>query len=107
MANVIVSPAARRDLIGIRDYISDELANPDAAQRILKLLRTSIESLRDMPERGMPLDAVLSVHTDYRFLVCENYRVFYLCEVYLCEANQVEVVRVLHMLQDYMRALFL
>ena len=102
MANVIVSPAARRDLIGIRDYISDELANPDAALRILKLLRTSIESLRDMPERGVPLDAVLSVHTDYRFLICENDRIFY-----LCEGNQVEVVRVLHMLQDYMRALFL
>ena len=92
MANVIVSPAARRDLIGIRDYISDELANPDAALRILKLLRTSIESL----------DAVLSVHTDYRFLVCENYRIFD-----LCEGDQVEVVRVLHTLQDYMRALFL
>ena len=98
MANVIVSPAARKDLIGIRD----EPANPDAAVRILKLLRTGIESLRDMPERGMPLDAVLSVHTDYRFLVCENYRIFY-----LCEGDQVEVVRVLHSLQDYMRALFL
>ena len=98
MANVIVSPAARRDLIGIRD----EPANPDAAVRILKLLRTGIESLRDMPERGMPLDAVFSVHTDYRFLVCENYRIFY-----LCEGDQVEVVRVLHSLQDYMRALFL
>lgn len=102
MANVIVSQAARRDLIGIRDYVSIELDNPDTAQRILKLLRTSIESLRDMPERGMPLDAVLSVHTDYRFLVCENYRIFY-----LCEGDQVEVVRVLHTRQDYMRALFL
>ena len=70
--------------------------------RILKLLRTSIESLRDMPGKGTPLDAVVSVHTDYRFLVCENYRVFY-----LCEGDQVEVVRVLHTLQDYMRALFL
>lgn len=99
---MIVSQAARRDLIGIRDYVSIELDNPDAAQRILKLLRTSIESLRDIPERGMPLDAVLSVHTDYRFLVCENYRIFY-----LCEGDQVEVVRVLHTLQDYMRALFL
>ena len=102
MANVIVSQAARRDLIGIRDYVSIELDNPDAALRILRLLCTGIESLRDMPERGMPLDAVLSVHTDYRFLVCENYRVFY-----LCEGDQVEVVRVLHTLQDYMRALFL
>lgn len=98
---MIVSPAARRDLIGIRDYVSDELANPDAALRILKLLRDSIESLRDMPERGKPLDAVLSIHTDYRFLIGENYRIFY-----LCEEDQVEVVRVLHTLQDYMRALF-
>ena len=102
MAKVIVSPAARDDLIGIRDYISDELADPDAALRILKLLRAGIEGLQDMPERGKPLDAVLSVHTDYRFLVCENYRIFY-----LCDGDQVEVVRVLHTLQDYMRALFL
>lgn len=101
MANVIVSPAARKDLIGIRDYISDELVNPDAALRILREIRDSIESLRDMPERGKPLDAMLSIHTDYRFLVCENYRVFY-----LCEGDQVEVIRVLHTLQDYMRALF-
>ena len=36
MTSVIVSPAARRDLIGIRDYISDELANPDAARRFEK-----------------------------------------------------------------------
>ena len=99
---MIVSPAARRDLISIRDYISDELANPDAALRILKLLRASIESLRDMPERGKPLDAILSVHTDYRFMVCENYRIFY-----LCEGERVEVVRALHTLQDYMRTLFL
>ena len=71
------------------------------ALRILKQLRNSIESLQNMPERGMPLDAVLSVRTDYRFLVCGNYRIFY-----LCEGNSVEVVRVLHDLQDYMRALF-
>lgn len=102
MATVIVSPAARRDLIGICDYVSIELDNPDAAQRILKLLRDSIESLQDMPERGKPLDAVLSVHTDFRFLVYENYRIFY-----LCEGDQVEIVRVLHTLQDYMKALFL
>ena len=102
MAQVIVSPAARRDLIGIRNYIHDELCNPDAATRILGMLKTNVESLREMPERGKPLDAVLSVHTEYRFLVCESYRVFY-----LYDGRQVEVVRILHDLQDYMRALFL
>lgn len=101
VASVIVSPAARRDLIAINDYIRDELANPDAALRILRLLRYGIESLQDMPERGKPLDAILSVHTDFHFLVCENYRVFY-----LCDGDQVEIIRVLHVLQDYMRALF-
>ena len=55
VASVIVSLAARRDLIAINDYIRDELANPDAALRILRLLRDGIESLRDMPERGKPL----------------------------------------------------
>lgn len=101
MARVIVSRVARKDLIGIRDYIRDELCNPDAAERILSQLRAAIESLQDMPERGKPLDSLLSVHTEYRFLVCENYRIFY-----LYDGGDVEIVRVLHTLQDYMRALF-
>ena len=54
-----------------------------------------------MPERGKPLDAVLSVPTDYRCMVYERYRVFY-----LWDGARIEIVRVLHNLQDYMRALF-
>ena len=102
MAEVIVSRLARNDLIHIRDYIQNELSNPDAALRIMAQLKQAMESLQTMPERGKPLDAILAVHTQYRFLVCESYRIFY-----LYDAQQVEVVRVLHTLQDYMRALFL
>ena len=102
MAEVIVSRLARNDLVHIRDYIQNELSNPDAALRIMVQLKQAMESLQTMPERGKPLDAILAVHTQYRFLVCESYRIFY-----LYDAQQVEVVRVLHTLQDYMRALFL
>ena len=102
MAEVIVSRLARNDLVHIRDYIQNELSNPDAALRIMAQLKQAMESLQTMPERGKPLDAILAVHTQYRFLVCESYRIFY-----LYDAHQVEVVRVLHTLQDYMRALFL
>jgi plasmid stabilization system protein ParE len=102
MAEVIVSRLARNDLIHIRDYIQNELSNPAAALRIMAQLKQTMESLQTMPERGKPLDAILAVHTQYRFLVCESYRIFY-----LYDAQQVEVVRVLHTLQDYMRALFL
>lgn len=101
MAEVIVSRLASKDLINIRDYIRDELNNPDAASRILLELKTAMESLRSMPERGKPLDSVIHVHTEYRYLVCGRYRVFY-----LYHDNQVEIVRVLQTLQDYMRALF-
>ena len=102
MAEVIVSRLARNDLVNIRDYIQNELSNPDAALRIMAQLKQAMQSLQTIPERGKPLDAILAVHTQYRFLVCESYRIFY-----LYDAQQVEVVRVLHALQDYMRALFL
>ena len=102
MAEVIVSRLARNDLVHIRDYIQNELSNPDAALCIMAQLKQAMESLQTMPERGKPLDAILAVHTQYRFLVCESYRIFY-----LYDAQQVEVVRVLHTLQDYMHALFL
>ena len=102
MAEVIVSRLARNDLVHIRDYIQNELSNPDAALRIMAQLKQAMKSLQTMPERGKPLDAILAVHTQYRFLVCESYRIFY-----LYDAQQVEVVRVLHTLQNYMRALFL
>jgi len=102
MAEVIVFRLARNDLVHIHDYIRDELSNPDAVHRIMVQLKQAMESLQSMPERGKPLDAILAVHTEYRFLVCGNYRVFY-----LYDGQQVEVVRVLYTLQDYMRALFL
>ena len=102
MAHVTLSRQAGRDLHAIRDYIQDELLHPDAAMNIIRALREHIESLAHMPERGVPLDTVLSIHTGFRFLVCKNYRIFY-----LTDGATVEVVRVLHSLQDYMRALFL
>lgn len=102
MPNVIVSQEARRDIAAIRQYIRDELGNPDAARDTVRALRKTVQGLKNMPDRGVPLDTVLSVHTEYRFLLCKNYRVFY-----LCDEDTVEVVRILHNLQDYMRALFL
>ena len=102
VAEVTVSRLARSDLVHIRDYIQDELSNPDAALRITARLKQAMQSLQSMPERGKPLDAILAVHTEYRFLVCESYRIFY-----LYDGQKVEIVRVLHTLQDFMRALFL
>ena len=100
--SIIVSREARKDLVQIRQYISEELCNPDVAVRIMGLLKKSIASLSDFPGRGRPLDALIPVHTDYRYLVCENYCVFY-----LSKDSDVVVIRILHQRQDCLRALFI
>lgn len=102
MARVTLSKEAQRDLVSIRDYIRDELCNPSVAQRIIACLKKSVQSLEKISGRGRPLDALISVHTEYRHLVCEHYCIFYL------EGNeQVIVVRILHQRQDSLQALFL
>ncbi len=100
MPHMIVSKEARQDLISIRQYIEEELANPDAARRIIARLKQSVLSLEAFPWKGRPLDALLSVHTEYRYLVCESYCIFY-----VVGAENVIVVRILHQRQDCVRAL--
>ena len=102
MATVTVSKEARKDLVSIRQYIEQELCNPTAAQRIIGLLKKSILALETFPGRGKPLDALIPVHTEYRYLVCENYCIFYLTNY-----EEVVIVRILHQRQDSLKALFL
>lgn len=77
MPRVSVSREAVKDLNSMRDYIRDDLCNPTAATYIMGEIKKSILSLSDFFGRGRPLDALISVHTEYRYLVCEHYCVFY------------------------------
>ncbi len=97
---VVVSKEARRDLEGIRRYILEELANPEAARRIMTRLKQGVLSLEALPWRGKPLDAMISVHTEYRCLICESYCIFY-----VIDGENVMIVRILHQRQDCVRAL--
>ena len=101
MPRLIVSKEARNDLIAIHRYIRDELENPTAAVRIIRALKDSMERLKEYPGIGKPLDALIPVHTEYRYLVCENYCVFY-----LTNERETMVIRILHQRQDCLRALF-
>jgi len=102
VARVTVTKAARQDLLSIRAYIRDDLSNPDAARRIIAELKRSMQNLQQFPGRGRPLDALIPFHTEYRYLVCENYCIFY-----LGDETDVVIVRVLHQRQDCLRALMI
>lgn len=96
---VRISPVAIADVQEIGAYIAEE--NPGAASRMAHLLLSRIEQLADFPEIGSSLGARINMKTDYRFLACGDYLVFY-----RIEGDFVSVYRVLNGVRDYLSILF-
>ena len=101
MPEPILSQLAKQDLAGIETYISIELNNPIAAQRIVTLITERIRSLADYPFLGPVLFSYVNDAIEYRRLVCGKYCVFY-----RLEDQTAVVIRILHGLQDYEGRLF-
>lgn len=60
-----------------------------------------IKKLKNAPFIGAPLDSIIDVKTDYRFLVCGNYLIFY-----KVKHDVISVYRVMNGRRDYCRQLF-
>lgn len=101
MFEVKVSPQVADDLLEIKDYIENELQNPIAAQStILKIIET-YEDLANFPEIGIPVEKYVDFPTDYKFVLANNYSIFY-----RIEGKIVRVVRILYSRRDFVRILF-
>ncbi len=101
MFEVKVSPQAAEDLIGIRDYIENELQNPIAAQNtVLKIVET-YENLSNFPEAGIPVEKYVGFPTDYKFVLANNYSIFY-----RIEDEVVRIIRIMYSKRDFVRILF-
>ena len=75
---VRIYPAAEQDLVDIVDYLNTLSA--DAALRIYDKITEEIAGLSQMPERcPRPKDLALAAK-GYRYLIVENYLVFYVVE---------------------------
>lgn len=101
MAVIHISPLAKHDLLCIKQYIKDERNSPKAAARISAKIMKSIRQLARHPASGAPLSSIVSLETDYRFLVSANYLTFY-----TLKGDNVYVMRVVHGEQDFIRILF-
>ncbi len=60
-----------------------------------------IKSSKMAPFIGAPLDSIIDVKTDYRFLVCGNYLIFY-----KVKHDIISIYRVMNGRRDYFRQLF-
>ncbi len=101
MHTINFSPLAINDLLEIKEYISVELDDKDAAKRISTNILTKIENLAKFPLLGENLESKIDVSTNYRYLVCESYIAFY-----RVENNIVYIIRILYGKSDYLRTLF-
>ena len=91
-------PVARKDMIEIVRYISRELQNPDAADR----LADAAESVLTFPYAAPAYQPIRSLKHEYRKILVQNYLMFYWVDE---EERLVTVARVVYAKRDYGRLL--
>ena len=101
MVKVLLSPSAEKDLREIRAYIAQESGEEATAVKQVSLIMGKLRLLREQPQMGSPLTAIITMVTDYRYLVCGSYYAFY-----KHSQDAVYIVRILHCARDFMRILF-
>ena len=96
--HVAVMPLANEDIIGITDYIMNELQAPDSATQQMKRIIAAIFTLGNHPYR-IPLmrDPILA-RKGYHALLVDNYMIFF--TIYE-SAKTVMVMRVLYAKRNY------
>ena len=97
MYEIIYLPTARKQLEDIVDYITVELAAPDAALNFIDEVDKAAKSLAEMPYRHLIYHTSFALLEEVRWISVKNYNVFY--KVFE-EDKTVEIRRLLHQLQD-------
>lgn len=99
MVKLLITPAARDDLVAIKDYISTTLRNPSAATNTVKGITMQMRNLEQFPEMGTIV--FLEAGTpQYRYLIYKSYMTFY-----HIQGDSVIVDRVLYGRRDYLQLL--
>lgn len=91
-------PVARQDMIDIARYISRELNNPVAADRLAVELVEAGESIPAFPYANPAYIPIRPLKHEYRKLLVENYLMFYWVDE---ERKLVTVARVIYAKRDY------
>lgn len=91
---------ARKDLNDLYEYVATTFDSPIAAHKLVDRLISNAESLATFPYLGRALNEALHRKRDYRYLVCQNYLLFY-----RLVADRVEVIRILNGHTGYLKTL--
>ena len=77
MNKIFLSPEAVRDLTQLKQYISFELKNRSAANRIIGSILKDLQRLERYPQQGPSIEALTGFQTDLRMLVSGKHIALY------------------------------
>lgn len=95
-------PVARKDMLEIVRYISGELKNPNAADRLAVELINAMENVLTFPYRAPVYQPIRPLKHEYRKILVHNYLMFYWVDE---DKELVTVARVVYAKRDYSRVL--
>lgn len=98
MYNLEYLPAARQDMIGIVRYISKELKNPAAADRLAMELIEAGDGILAFPYAHPAYIPIRPLKHEYRKLLVQNYLMFYWVDE---EKKLVTIARVIYAKRGY------
>lgn len=98
MYNLEYLPAARQDMVEIVRYISIELGNPAAADRLAAELIEAGERIPKFPYANPAYTPIRPLKREYRKLLAENYFMFYWVDE---DKKLITVARVIYARREY------
>ena len=91
-------PVARKDILDIARYISQDLNNPTAAEELITTIVEKLEKLTELPYITPSYNPIRPLNNEYRRLMVKNYTAFY----YVDECTKViTVARVVYSKRDF------
>ena len=95
-------PAARKDMLEIVRYISKELQNPDAAERLAEKFIDAAEGVLKFPYATPAYHSIRPLGREYRKIPVQNYLMFYWINE---EEKIVTIARVIYAKREHGRLL--
>ena len=95
-------PVARQDMTDIVRYISHELFNTIAAERLADEMIDAAERLTDFPYINAIHQSIKPLKREYRKLIVKNYIMFYWIDE---NKKHVTIARVIYARRDYEKLL--
>lgn len=100
--NIIITPDAEDDLVGLRNYIADVLLARDTARNYIRAIRKEIASLSEMPARYKPVDDEPWHSRGIRRIIVNNFFVYYRVDE---DQKRAFILNVIYARRDQFRVL--